>query len=1266
MGFTLLKSASLCQGGLDGPQLWPEDKLEDVVEFSMDPVCLYIQYGVTATPPVNGDKAGRSIIKIENDNLIEQRSQTGAKVCRSLENLPLSSLNISRTGPAKVNYYEVLHVPPTVDLSQLRAAYKERAMATHPDKPAGSNSAFQQVLEAYTALLDPDLRKEHDQRLGIRSPDLVTRLQTAPYQPSPLHILKLQLYELHSDKWEARLREVDSSTLQALLEEFATGSNSARPEVFRIPSGSGRVTCGIYSNNGSYHVQKQIQGLSCMTLCTLDLEQAIQWHADLCALFVELNLRMTRDGVCFEQAALVLNCDIAMKFQSKFTRQHVTISTPWTLDLLTVLAHRFEALQIVGDVREDEAQRRFRAQKAEQSWSKDLRKARQVLQDEAGQAALRTSLQQELQHPIRIRNRGITREPFHFPSGSQLDIVSGDDKIESSIAEEGQEVESGFECKLKLSSFSNFAAFYSDMAKMSKKPIPTAPRPQRDQVSMLPGPSTPKVECFQPPVQMLLRSGKKVRPILVQDDLSQPASARARRGVPKQEEDQPKPLPTTIPACDLTDEQVAENFRLPTHMFLKEPLKSQWERYAKWATDPINLERQGKACAKSVSSKLVCQEFLGYASKHKGRTPSLMSFLDGELQIDYLAFKRARNNAMSTLAKNFKIHAKVASHLAAVIQDPSARSVAATVISGIRNLIRQLDSQVPGPKSVEHFEANHKWLDEDTLLELSRSLEARALTEAQRSRNKSSASLVMDACLLSFVYGRLPPIRMGVWRTLAKQGKGEAKPECCAEDCNRPDCLGNVLKYNDTGNFEMLITHHKNESRWGRRPLGPITLDSSNVGEPFCQLLTCAFDWAHNICAPIAEAPNLFVCSQQGKPWQRSALSQKLVRLVNSELQVGGYPKKQIGFTMLRRIFVESCRKDGVNSDFEVGAAMVMGNTRREWNRTYDLKFKQRTAQNAISSLALRRQGGRIEMSKVQPTEPRRRLSHKQPSAYPTTGNSDNIDQTTLQPYASRSGLESSAPVEHMDTSGKKRKHLEVSDEEVSLVKSRGTNSKQKVVATWPPQNMHGAVVHQTPTQALASPASCSGFVSEKEAKNMDGATKKRKYFEIFGKAPKSGSMKWITKKITGVPLKPRGASAQWAHPAAKDSKAPSDIGVVEAQDQKKVIADPGASAARAARIPPSLQHALKRVSAADAKKPAADAKKTDAPAAAAKASRFGFVRKRAALKMDGASKKRKYFEIFGKVPKSGNMNWITKKITGALLLKPRGKNKKRRPSRRR
>jgi curved DNA-binding protein CbpA len=60
------------------------------------------------------------------------------------------------------DYYAILGVSKTATDSQIKKAYRKRAVQTHPDKTGGDRRAFDRVSEAYTILSDDAKRTIYD------------------------------------------------------------------------------------------------------------------------------------------------------------------------------------------------------------------------------------------------------------------------------------------------------------------------------------------------------------------------------------------------------------------------------------------------------------------------------------------------------------------------------------------------------------------------------------------------------------------------------------------------------------------------------------------------------------------------------------------------------------------------------------------------------------------------------------------------------------------------------------------------------------------------------------------------------------------------------------------------------------------------------------------------------------------------------------------------------------------------------------------------
>mmetsp|Transcript_105703 Transcript_105703/g.297298 ORF Transcript_105703/g.297298 Transcript_105703/m.297298 type:complete len:401 (-) Transcript_105703:99-1301(-) len=62
----------------------------------------------------------------------------------------------------KLPYYDLLGVPETATQSDIVRAFRRLSLKLHPDKPGGSNEAFQSLNKAYKCLRDPENRRKYD------------------------------------------------------------------------------------------------------------------------------------------------------------------------------------------------------------------------------------------------------------------------------------------------------------------------------------------------------------------------------------------------------------------------------------------------------------------------------------------------------------------------------------------------------------------------------------------------------------------------------------------------------------------------------------------------------------------------------------------------------------------------------------------------------------------------------------------------------------------------------------------------------------------------------------------------------------------------------------------------------------------------------------------------------------------------------------------------------------------------------------------------
>lgn len=75
------------------------------------------------------------------------------------------------------NAYELLEVNTNASITEIKKAYKKKALEFHPDKhfnSAPANKLFQLISRAKDILINPSSRLEHDYAIGIKKKPTVT------------------------------------------------------------------------------------------------------------------------------------------------------------------------------------------------------------------------------------------------------------------------------------------------------------------------------------------------------------------------------------------------------------------------------------------------------------------------------------------------------------------------------------------------------------------------------------------------------------------------------------------------------------------------------------------------------------------------------------------------------------------------------------------------------------------------------------------------------------------------------------------------------------------------------------------------------------------------------------------------------------------------------------------------------------------------------------------------------------------------------------
>lgn len=88
-----------------------------------------------------------------------------------------------------------------------------------------------------------------------------------------------------------------------------------------------------------------------------------------------------------------------------------------------------------------------------------------------------------------------------------------------------------------------------------------------------------------------------------------------------------------------------------------------------------------------------------------------------------------------------------------------------------------------------------------------------------------AAELVRDAVFLSFLWGHLPPARVGA---ITAMHPPSFMGNCTDDSCLHPQhCKGNRLLKSSTCQLLMHLPHHKEEAQWGHKAPQPLLLPAT-------------------------------------------------------------------------------------------------------------------------------------------------------------------------------------------------------------------------------------------------------------------------------------------------------------------------------------------------------------------------------------------------------------------------------------------------------
>lgn len=456
--------------------------------------------------------------------------------------------------------------------------------------------------------------------------------------------------------------------------------------------------------------------------------------------------------------------------------------------------------------------------------------------------------------------------------------------------------------------------------------------------------------------------------------------------------------------CQVSASRMGTRCSLPAACIKDEALEltrehAQMERYF---TQPIHLQRpttpiQAPTMQSYTTSLL---DFMGYLVMHHAyplEALTLRLVSRGELLESYINFKHAKGVSPGQQSKQYLHLQRVLEYLrhggasGGYNWNAEQRGVLDNLITSMDAIRTQVSSTKPPRQrvDVEDLQAAGKWVPWKSLAAAATKYANSVLDQCTRAAALDDQELrgrlapqVSDAMMAMWMV-TLPPCRQSSLRALVYLGKTDAAeiypavtapPHLCTT-CTRAGCKGNYIRRLGPGQYELLLSHHKNAQKT-KEVIGPVRLrEESHANPTLLRLLDELFTWAHT--AELQQYAHLLSPETRAGTWglrafhgRRGAvfstntdgiskMTSHMVQVVKTVLSYSGMPTAHITPTALRHIFVEGVRERDhpLTSEEEQAAAYLMGNSPRTWDHAYHNSYRKHqgvTAMQAIHARLLR------------------------------------------------------------------------------------------------------------------------------------------------------------------------------------------------------------------------------------------------------------------------------------------------------------------------
>jgi hypothetical protein len=215
-----------------------------------------------------------------------------------------------------------------------------------------------------------------------------------------------------------------------------------------------------------------------------------------------------------------------------------------------------------------------------------------------------------------------------------------------------------------------------------------------------------------------------------------------------------------------------------------------------------------------------------------------------------------------------------------------------------------------------------------------------------------------SALIAAFTVGRfVPPVRISIIRSLLHPesvgvgiGQGRNWRSCIDKDCRSPStCKGNRFeivearpdRHGDLRHINFVAPHHKNDRR-GFEEIKFRLPDSA----PITRLLLRHIEGGHALLTQGRGGEAHLFVSRPGAAFTSATFTQQWKTLLQSARSIAYFCP-----SLARTAFVtEYTSTSGLDAEMWDGAATVMGNTVKMWNKEYNPRKRIREAQAAVDS----------------------------------------------------------------------------------------------------------------------------------------------------------------------------------------------------------------------------------------------------------------------------------------------------------------------------